>query len=96
MIESRVLRGMSPGLAEMAGAFADRQHDVAMLRLNGTVDQQGVALVDADVDHRVAFDPVHVRGIRVADQVVIEVDALARVVTGRGSKTRRDLPAAHI
>ncbi len=41
-------------------------------------------------------DPVHVRGIRVADQVVIEVDALARVVTGRGSKTRRHLPATNL
>ncbi len=67
-----------------------------MLGIDGAVHQQLITFVDTDAGHRVALHPKDEGRLLVSDQVLVEVNALARVVGRRRRKASRHLPFAHL
>ena len=51
----------------------DGDHDMAVRRRDGAVDQHEVAVVDAGLAHRVAGDAHQEGGLRVPDEDVVQV-----------------------
>lgn len=58
--------------------------DHRMIRwLDRAIHDQGIAVMDAELQHGVALDPDQKRRFGVADQMFVEVDPPDRVVIGR-------------
>lgn len=61
----------------------DSAHNLSVLRGDGPVDQQDVAVVDASAQHRYAARADHERGLRVPDEDAGEVHGPAIEILGR-------------
>jgi len=58
--------------------------------LYGTVDDRNVAITDAGLYHRIALHTCVERGLRVGDEVTIEVERIMPVVLGRRGEASLD------
>jgi len=59
-----------------------------MAWIDGAVDQQGIALVNADAGHRVTSNSKQESCLFITDQVFIEIDTLLAVISRRRRKAR--------
>ena len=58
-------------------------HDVTLLRVDGLVNHQQVAIVDAAILHRITYGTGIERGGGMTHQLAVQVDALRHVVLCR-------------
>lgn len=71
-------------------AIDDSDDDMAVACLDRAVDDEDVTSKDIGVDHGVAFHPNHEGGGRIADQLLVKVDAVFDMVIGRRRETGRN------
>lgn len=58
--------------------------DAAVGWVDGSIDDQQIAIMQADASHGMAFDPNEESGFPVLDQVLVETEAVLKVVGGGG------------
>ena len=71
-------------------AVEDGDHDVGVLRLQGAVHNQDIAVVQPGALHRIAGQADVERGGRVLNQQLVEVEVAVQVIVGGRGESGRD------